>query len=132
MLRSISRGLAVAGLTVALVVPMTGAAIAAPSNSRTVMCATHDGCSGRHDDRRDRGDRGDRDRGDRGDRRDRGDRDDRWGRGDRGDWWGRGDGCRCEGRDGFGFGRRDGFEFGRRDGLGFDRGLAGLGLLGIL
>jgi Ni/Co efflux regulator RcnB len=46
MFRSIPRGLAVAGLTVAAVaVPMAGAASAAPSGTQSVTCATHDRCT---------------------------------------------------------------------------------------
>ncbi|AOP47353.1 hypothetical protein [Streptomyces lydicus] len=135
MLRSIPRGLAVAGLTAAaLVLPTAGAATAAPSSTPTPVCSSH-GCDRSHHVKGHEKAHGRTGHG--GHNAHRRDGYDDFGRdGGRRDGYGYGrDGY----RDGYGYGRdgynrdgyRDGYGYGR-DGYGPGRGLFGLGLLGLL
>ncbi|MFH8683422.1 hypothetical protein [Streptomyces lydicus] len=134
MLRSIPRGLAVAGLTAAaLVLPTAGAATAAPSSTPTPVCSSH-GCDRSHHVKGHEKAHGRTGHG--GHNAHRRDGYDDFGRDGRRDGYGYGrDGY----RDGYGYGRdgynrdgyRDGYGYGR-DGYGPGRGLFGLGLLGLL
>lgn len=138
MLRSIPRGLAVAGLTAAaLVLPTAGAATAAPSSTPTPVCSSH-GCErGHHGKGQDNAHGRSGHGGHNAHRRNGRDGYDDFGRdGGRRDGYGYGrDGYGRDGygRDGYGYGRdgygRDGYG---RDGYGPGRGLFGLGLLGLL